>query len=149
MKVRKIAGEDNPADLLTKHLAVQLLNWHMEALCIDLRMDRAETAPQLNALMDVESDNDEGKADEWKGGNEEFIRHHRRPRRCLFSPLRVKGSPPAKSLTPVRITEGQYLDDGEYFARTETWTARSTAHLVMSRPWTGTTKFLARTEQVK
>ena len=38
-------------------------------------------------------------------------RIHAKPRRCLFTPLRVSGSPPAKALTPTRVTIGPSLAD--------------------------------------
>ena len=58
--------------------------------------------------------------------------------------MRVAGATPAKALTPIRITEGRFID-GEEFKRVDTWTARATAHLVMRAPWTGKTTFVLRT----
>ena len=43
------------------------------------------------------------QADEWRL---EATRAHHKPRRELFTPLRVAGAPPAKCLTPARLTEG-------------------------------------------
>ena len=70
---------------------------------------------------------------------------HHQPRVELFTPLRVAGAPPSKSLTPARVTEGRFVDTGEAFRRVDSWTTKSTAHADLGRRWTGTTRFLMRT----
>jgi hypothetical protein len=45
-KLYKIAGTENPADALTKHLARDVLNKHLKAMCLTRLAGRAETAPQ-------------------------------------------------------------------------------------------------------
>ena len=139
MKVQKIDGKANPADLMTKNLPVRDIQKHLEALCIDTACDRASLAPQLapirhglnhdgealvpglgelhrrRARCDDRSGIQDPSMDSWitKGG--ETIRVHQRSRVELFTPLRVQGAPPARALTPARITTGQYCDDGERF----------------------------------
>ena len=66
------------------------------------------------------------------------------PRRELFTPLRVAGAPPAKSVILTRITEGRVVDIGEAFRRVASWIARSSAHDDCRRRWTGRTRFLLR-----
>ena len=87
----------------------------------------------------------EGKGDEWEYHGVNVVRRHKSMRRNLFTPRRVRGAPPCKTLTPVRITEG-CAASGQQFKRIDSWTARSTAHLAMGEAWTGTTTFMARTE---
>ena len=136
--MRKIPGKANPADLMTKHLPANEMERHLDTLNVELRADRAGTAPQLNVIHHEGSDH-------WAEGNKgTVVRCHRRARRELFTPLRVQGSPPGKALAAVRITEGAFLD-GSHFRRCDNWTARSTSHLRMPRPWTGTTTFMTKT----
>ena len=75
---------------------------------------------------------------------EEGVRVHHKARHEFFTPLRVAGAPPAKELTPARITEGRYLDAGVKFRRVQTWSARASAHADLGRRWTGRTRFLLR-----
>ena len=85
--------------------------------------------------------------DLWEYGDREAVRKHRRPRRSLFTPLRVSGAPPAKSLTPLRITRGRYHDNEEEFEIVDCWTSRATAHRALTRIWSGTTTFLQRCDE--
>ena len=143
VEVHKVAGQDNPADLMTKHLSAHDMQRHLTKLCIEVRSDRAGSAPQLSRVSEVVDDaDDHNDLDDWDYQQFNVVRRHGRPRRSLFTPLRVRGSPPAKALTPVRITEGRFCDTGEKFRRTDAWTTRSTSHLVMPRRWKGTTTFL-------
>ena len=151
--VRKIEGKLNPADLLTKNLPVTDMMRHLSALCIDTACDRAKIAPKL-ARVDIKQDDDansdndgnsaSGDQDSWMMSGSEVIRTHTRARVELFTPRRVRGAPPARALTPARITTGQYCDNGEAFTIVDAWTARASAHRRLERRWTGTTKFLLR-----
>ncbi len=167
MSVKKVAGIDNPADLMTKHLAAHDMARHAESIGLETCTNRAETAPQLarveGALCPVVyAENKHGHAkffdgteghgeDYWKDGTlaatTEVVRIHARPRRALFTPLRVKEAPPGRCLTPARVTRGTFLDTNESFTWTDTWTACSTAHQWLERPWTGSTTFLRRSER--
>ena len=140
--VRKVNGKDNPADLLTKHLAQADMEKHVAALGIETSATRADLAPELSSK---EMQNSES-AGQWEfGENGAVTMHHLKPRRHLFTPLRVQGSPPAKMLTAMRETRGTYCDNGEKFLRRDHWTSRATAHEALSRPWIGTSTFLLRT----
>ena len=159
LSVHKVPGQDNPADLMTKHLPASDMYRHLEALCVTTGSDRAQIAPRLarvagstfRAINGAESEDDEehhenGK-DHWIHRKEEAVRRHRRPRQSLFTPLRVGGAPPVKTLTPVRVTEGQYCDNQEAFRVVDCWTSRTTAHRSLTRPWIGTTTFLRRRDE--
>ncbi len=136
LQVSKVSGEENPADLLTKHVPAELIARHCAAIGMDRLDSRAASAPALD-LIKAESD----AWNEQESGN--VVRVHSRWRRELFTPLRVEGAPPARALTPVRITEGKY-EDGRSFKRVDTWTARATAHLALPQFWHGTTTFVPR-----
>jgi hypothetical protein len=93
---------------------------------------------------DEDSRRGPGQLDDWSRDGAWMIRTHERPRLELFTPLRVAGSPPAKNLTPTRVTRGKFDDNGESFEIVDTWTARPSAHRALSRSWTGSTLFLIK-----
>ena len=79
------------------------------------------------------------------GEGDEVVRVHDRPRRSLFTPMRVEGSPPAKALASTRRTEGRFLDDGERFTIVDEWRGRPDPHRDLARAWVGKTVFMMRT----
>jgi len=106
---------------------------------------RASTAPTLvNMLIQVNSLPEvvNGGSDEWIEDEHVCMRVHAKPRRNLFTPLRVAGAPPAKTLCNARITKGTFIDTGEIFPITDSWTARAVMHRPMPRLWVGTTQFI-------
>ena len=135
LEVEKIGGDENPADLLTKHVPAELIARHCEALGVDRLESRAASAPALDALLEADSWVEDAAAPG------QLVRHHSRWRRELFTPLRVEGSPPARVLAPVRVTEGTF-EDGIPFKRVDSWSTRSTAHLALRQRWRGTTSFM-------
>jgi hypothetical protein len=146
LEVKKVPGVDNPADLLTKHLDEATMKKHLVSLGFELRKDRAASAPTLHLCREGAEEatsEDEPRNDEWISDGVVAVRHHRRERRSLFTPLRVSGAPPAKALTPMRLTEGT-MADGSLFRHVDTWTARATAHASLSQPWRGKTTFYVR-----
>ena len=75
----------------------------------------------------------------------EVVRIHDRPRRGLFTPMRVDGSPPARALAGTRRTEGRFLDTGEQFTIVDEWRGRRDPHRNLARPWVGKIVFMLRT----
>ena len=138
MEVKKVDGINNPADLMTKHLAAADIERHAESLSFERFSDRAGAAPMLSSVA--------GAIDDWVEDELTVTRVHRRPRVCRFTPLRVEAAPPVKSLTATRVTRGQFVDNGEEFIISDNWTTRSTAHACTERPWIGTTQFWRRRE---
>ncbi len=163
--IQKIAGEINPADLMTKHLDEGTLWRHLLRLDY-FRLDgRATSAPNMQSVCEADwsppragklhggadghglqhDDAMRARGEEnmhWQVGDRIATMVHSDARMCLATPLRVSGAPPAKMLTSVRITEGAFCDTGEVFRRVDSWRARSIAHLSMGRPWCGRTTFL-------
>ncbi len=137
LAVMKVWGKDNPADLMTKHLSAAELQEHSARLGFTLSSSRASAAPRL-AVVSEQTDAWERTADGQVG------RRHERPRRALFTPLRVEGAPPARALTSARITRGRFIDNGEEFVWRDNWTARAAAHRDLGRRWTGVTEFLLK-----
>ncbi len=136
MVVKKVAGIDNPADLMTKHLAAVDIERHIEHLNFERHSDRASAAPRLGAVIAAE--------DEWIEDELTVTRIHSRPRMNRFTPLRVEAAPPVRTLTATRVTSGKFVDSGETFTVVDNWTSRSSAHACFSKPWTGTTQFWRR-----
>ena len=170
INVAKVAGEDNPADLLTKHVNAATLHKHIWKLGFGILQDRAATAPTLNALLgllnsvpvskrpeglngeyeakilDRQADSEIGvrQQDAWSQEGVFVMRQHVRSRRELFTPLHVSGSPEAKMLCPTRITEGTF-EDGQAFRTVDAWRS-SKAHTRLEQHWTGHTMFILRHE---
>ena len=84
------------------------------------------------------------EADAWKLEGECCVRSHNKPRRQLFTPLRVKGAPPARSLFSIRVTEGVFCGSGERFKKVDSWHSREDAHADLGRFWQGSTTFVQR-----
>ena len=153
LMVQKVPGVENPADLLTKHLAADTMNKHLRRLQCEVMESRASTAPTLHQVQEsgwisrtgeetADGDRQE-EEDKWSQEGERVVRKHERPRLELFTPRRVEGAPPCKSLTPIRVTVGKY-SSGEVFRIVDTWTARGRAHAALKLPWTGSTTFIRR-----
>jgi hypothetical protein len=94
----------------------------------------------------LDMDDSKGQADEWIYDKETITRVHARPRTELFTPKRVPGAPSLGSIAKVRITEGVFCDNNSRFRRVDSWATRATAHGKLSRPWTGSSKFLSLAE---
>ena len=136
--LHKVHGPMNPADLMTKHLAAEDMRRHLETLCVKTALDRADTAPKLAKVTTVQ-------ATTTTTPHNTFTVTHHKPRLELATPLRVSGAPPAKALTPTRLTRGRFVNSGERFELTDTWTSRSEAHRCLPNFWTGETFFFLRT----
>ncbi len=50
---KKVLGTRNPADILTKHVPVELLDAHLQTLGVESREGRAVSAPELNSVEAV------------------------------------------------------------------------------------------------
>ena len=166
-----MSGVENPADVFTKYVDAITMKKHCWKLGYEVKEDRAKTAPTLNAMLAMlgyqeandpkdnyitnvdyddgmkdrmeDSRRGQGQLDRWNQDGLWVVRDHVRSRSELFTPLRVSGSPPAKALTPSRITVGEFCD-GEAFRVVDCWTSRAFAHRNLGRSWTGKTFFLLR-----
>ena len=105
IKVAKVLGTENPADLFTKHLTAEGLKKHLERLKIEAFDSRADSAPTLDACghKDIAENKMVGENCDWQGSNENVIRQFYICRSRLFTPLKIKGTPPGKALTFSRI----------------------------------------------
>ena len=136
--IAKVPGLENPADLVTKYLNSEAARRHLDKLHVTRSSGRAETAPVLAAVGGRSGE--DGWAEEAEEG--EMVRIHRRPRRELFTPLRVSGAAPAKALAALRVTRGRFAVSGRAFRIVDRWTTRAGAHRDLGEAWTGTITFV-------
>ena len=158
LAIAKVPGLENPADIVTKYLNSEAAQRHLDKLHVTRSCGRAETAPVLAAVVWVADTPEaavvdkrlrgERSKDGWaeEAAEGEMVRIHRRPRRELFTPLRVSGAPPAKALATLRVTCGRFAVSGCAFRIVDRWTARAGAHRDLGQAWTGTTTFVKMSE---
>ena len=139
LDLEKVPTQDNPADALTKYLKAETLLKHIEAMGGRLEEVRAKTALKLNRLQET-------NADHWVSQAEceedtTWTRAHRKPRLCLFTPMKVaKGPLHGDDVGDVRVTIGKYVDGEEFFIADE-WKRSEHPHEQMRTHWTGFTTF--------
>ena len=116
LPVSKVPGEDNPADLMTKHLVAPKIQKNIETLHMKYAGGRAGKAAQLHGLgrsdggnaaivmgyngqqyWDAMDDryNDKQGGDNWKARGETGVwqRIHCKPRKSRFTPYKVAKGP--------------------------------------------------------
>ena len=145
----KVPGEENCADLLTKHLATATQQKHVKDMNLEFREGRAKKAAQLHSMNRLDPQGeflDGGVCDKWseKGESGRWVRFHRTPRTSMFTPYRIPHGPGKKCrLSMVRETVG--IDEsGMKFKMNDNWTDPREAHRVMPHRWTGMTTFYTR-----
>ena len=118
LPVAKVPGEENPANLMTKHLGAAKIAMNIKTLSMRMVDGRAGKAAQLHqlasnghVLWDAMSDKltDKRGGDNWKSRGEAGIWHriHTKPRRALFTPFKVaKGPASNENLSVIRFTKG-------------------------------------------
>ena len=150
----QVDGTDNPADLLTKHLNVAVIERHLKFLDIRFQEGRSQKAAKLHEVSRAERQAkfDEGKnvssfsekrSDRWneRGENQQCVRSHSTSRRAFFTPFKIPRGPGRKTkLMNIRITEGTSLD-GKKFVIKDDWTKPSNSHRLLTTNWVGRTTF--------
>ena len=174
LPVAKVPGEDNIADLMTKHLGAAKIKKNIEMMHMKYVEGRASKAAQLHLVQDVEEtvaepsdkENDGGDGialwdcmgdrfidkrggDFWKSRGECGVWHriHAKPRRSLFTPYKVaKGPSSSDSLNGVRFTKG-VTQSGHKFEFHDSWQKPDNSHRILDEPWIGCTTFI-REDQI-
>ena len=109
----------------------------------------AESSLRELATKHNENDAAHGVVDKWELEDKEWaVCVHQRPRREMFTPLRVSGGPSVKGLLHARVTIGQYVDNGESFRFVDSWASRGSAHRLLPSPWVGTTSLMRKCDEV-
>jgi hypothetical protein len=150
LEVKKVPGEENPADLMTKNVPEATMRKHLLKIGYEPLTNRAATAPTLSRISSPEEDRirdkERGPAQEdyWEADGLYWVRHHCRPRLEAFTPIGVAGAPKFRDIEAVRISTGRF-EDGSEFDEVDSWKTRSTTRCKASLPWTGTTIFVLKT----
>ena len=163
LPVAKVPGEDNPADLMTKHLVAPKVVKNTATMNMRRAEGRAGKAAQLHlvsrdghngvadcngqqywdAMDDRYSDRHGG--DYWKSRGEDGVWHriHAKPRRSLFTPYKVaKGPESRERLKGTRFTQG-VTRSGKVFEFHDGWQNPDNAHRLLDEHWVGCTTFIA------
>ena len=168
LPVTKVPGEDNMADLMTKHLGAAKIKKNVALMHMEFVDGRASKAAQLHtvnqkslsdhsqslqgeepglAIWDSMSDRyvDRRGGDFWKsrGDNGVWHRVHAKPRRSLFTPYKVsKGPTSHEKLNEVRFTKG-VTQSGQKFEFHDNWQKSENSHRILDEPWIGCTTFVS------
>ena len=79
--------------------------------------------------------------DYWEQDDGQLVRHHRVPRRALFSPSGVAGCPsPSKRLSSKRVSNINFIN-GKHQTLEDDWRSAEAPRFAFSQLWTGTTTF--------
>ena len=136
LPIAKVAGGDNPADLMTKNVGIELAIKHMRTMGIRFAEGRSDAAAQLHNI-EVE--------DEWKiegeGNMLEVIKVHNESRDVLYSPSGEEDYPfHNHDLESVRITRG-VTSSGKIFEIEDNWKRPGRSSRSLGEKWTGSTHF--------
>ena len=154
--LHKVAGDLNPADMMTKHLGFNKIDKNIRTMCMEFVDGRSIKAAKLHSIevgdAKTEWDNlrktghDKRGGDAWisRGKDGIWHRQHTTPRRSLFTPYKVsKGPRSGISLNHIRFTRG-VTESGKSFEFHDDWTLPETRHKVLEEPWLGYTVFAER-----
>ena len=137
LPIEKVPGGDNPADLMTKNVGIELAKKHMRAMGIRFEEGRTKAAAKLHHL--------EEKKDNWNIGTEgtqlNIIKIHEEPRRTLFTPSGEDEYPVhSRDLEAVRVTYGKTAS-GKIFEIEDNWKRPGRSDRNLTEVWTGYTVF--------
>ena len=128
IKANKVNGEENLADMTTKHFTGLEILHYLQEFDFEIAEGRADKSLALNGL--TIDDKEYLIAD-----SQCVIVHHRASRRNLCDPFQCAGAPKLGSLTSTRVTHGTFVD-GTRFTMQDNRTCKITKHLDMGDWWT-------------
>ena len=154
--LQKVAGELNPADMMTKHLGAAKIDQNIKTMRMKFEEGRSSKAAKLHSvgvrkaktLWSIIKNTGHARrgGDNWRKRGEGGVWHrdHTTPRLSLFTPYKVARGPPGKkSLNHVRFTYG-VTERGRCFEFHDDWTLPERRHKLMEEPWVGFTVFAER-----
>jgi hypothetical protein len=147
----KIPGEDNTADLMTKHLVGPILMKHVKNLNLEIREGRSEQAAKLHSvstsssaqIIETAARPNLPGGDFWaeRGEHGRWVRTHVKPRSSMFYPEEAPRGPGRKTrLKPTRKVQGTYMS-GLRFKKENDWT-KDNLDDELCEMWTGNTIFI-------
>ena len=139
LPIEKVPGGDNPADLMTKNVGIDLATKHMRTMGIRFAEGRSEAAAKLHAVTTEE---------EWvceKDGNElKIIKMHDDLREELFVPSGGDNYPVHNGdLQATRVTKG-VTRSGKRFEVEDSWRRPGRANRRLEEAWVGCTEFYVK-----
>ena len=158
LKIQKIPGSDNIADIFTKNLGQAILQKHLDFMNLEYKGGRASAAAQLHTLRiaqrelkqlkwDILKAQQEAESpiigDSWidNGNGRVRIREHSDGRRQLFTPLNVRHGPVSKlDVGSIRTTIGKF-DRGGLFTKHDHWDNVKYQNQQLQTGWKGITVF--------
>ena len=161
LPVHKVPGEENPADLMTKHLGAAKVQGNIARMGMRFQSGRAGKAAQLHQLSKTQENDisgvqlweamqdkfiDQKGGDHWKSRGEGGVwqRVHSKPRKALFTPFKVaKGPEKSESLNIKRFTKG-VTQSGRKFEFHDEWQRSENAHRLLEEKWIGCTTFVVK-----
>ena len=139
--LRKIPGEINIADLMTKHLTAIVIQKHVGNMNLEFRSGRSDKAAKLHSILKGKADQGGGREDDYwaeRGERGRWVRIHNQPRTKSFSPHEVPRGPGRKTrLQSSRLVHGVDVE-GRRFTATDNWSEQGNSSIT-STPWTGKT----------
>ena len=137
MPITKVPGGDNPADLMTKNVGIELAKKHMKVMGIRFEEGRSKAAAKLHHMDE--------KANDWsvkvEGTQLNIVKIHKGPRRTLYSPSGEDQYPiHSRDLEAVRITYGTTAS-GKIFEIEDNWKRPGRSERNLEEEWTGYTVF--------
>ena len=138
LRISKVHGKENPADLMTKGLNGEEIAKHMKCLGFRVTSGRAEKSSDLNAI-----DSARNESDKWlpRMLGECWRRVHFKPRQSLFTPMKVaRGPDTAEAVGKYRHTLA-WSSDGRLEYLIDEWKNIAYPHRKLSQPFTGMTIF--------
>ena len=168
LPIKKVPGEDNVADLMTKHLGAAKISKLTSSMAMEFSKGRAAKAAQLHLVQTTPEgggsnftlNEDIGAEEIWQSMSDQFAdrrggdrwrergeggvwrRVHVKPRRALFTPYKVaKGPKSDVKLGEFRFTKG-VTESGIKFEFHDRWTDPETAHRLLDEKWIGHTTFV-------
>ena len=155
LPIQKIAGTENPSDLMTKHLDRITIDKYVSILGMYMLEGRAEIAQKLHSIKRSMCNKDK-----WVWGNRRsewgpatgicWTRQHNIPRRKCFTPCgETDGPRDVKTINSCRLTIGSCVSTGAPIYRYDSWRDHRTAHIDLGMSWIGYTIFSIRIIQLR
>ena len=160
LKLLKIPGSDNVADIFTKNLGQALMEKHLTVMGLEYRGGRATAAAQLHSMRELrkelrhikadikvarnqQKDSQTDNGDNWvvKDISRTMIRRHSDGHRQMFTPLNIKDGPKMNcEVGSIRTTIGKYSRGGR-FTKIDLWKDLKNPTRQLSSGWSGFTIF--------
>ena len=137
LPVEKVPGGENPADLMTKNVNIELAQKHMKTMGIRFEEGRTKAAAKLHHM--------EEKGSCWKidveGNQISVVKEHGEPRRKLYAPSGEDEYPVhSRDLEATRVTRGTTVS-GKDFEIEDNWKRPGRSDRSLGEEWTGRTYF--------